>query len=64
MATKSPTVIMGISQIVTSSGIKYPTLPVILSEAKNLSRSGRTSKRQRPFATLRVTTENKVVVCV
>jgi hypothetical protein len=29
--------------------------PVILSEAKNLSRSGRASKRQRPFAALRVT---------
>jgi len=29
--------------------------PVILSEAKNLSRTGRTAKRQRPFARLRVT---------
>jgi hypothetical protein len=28
---------------------------VILSEAKNLSRSGRAGKRQRPFAVLRVT---------
>jgi hypothetical protein len=29
--------------------------PVILSEAKNLSRSGRAGKRQGPFAALRVT---------
>jgi hypothetical protein len=28
---------------------------VILSEAKNLSRSGRAGKRQRPFTALRVT---------
>ncbi len=58
MATESPTVIKGISQIVTSSDTKNSKLPVILSEAKNLSRSGRAGKRQRPFATLRVTSSN------
>jgi hypothetical protein len=31
------------------------TFIVILSEAKNLSRSGRSDKRQRPSAALRVT---------
>jgi hypothetical protein len=30
--------------------------PVILSQAKNLSRTGSPKKRQRPFASLRVTT--------
>jgi len=35
------------------------TLAVILSEAKNLGHAGREKKRQRPFATLRVTTFGK-----